>query len=624
MEFFTEHQPDLRTRDVYERSDPLPELRIRELTGDISILEKRSNSDSSNGSSKAQSSGGSNLTPIVIGVVVPVIIIAIILFVVWRRRSKIVKQEESHDKYKSLDFGVEPSGLDMKKGNTHKPMPEMSVADLSGSLRHNKGVSMDLGMSNPYILPPELQQSRESLRSLSRSINTGDDKYRATNFIPDDGSIRSPSSLRSGHDSSSIFTGSTKRFDTESKTDLLPRAPMRDTSDYIRKPLPTLERTQGGLLPPIPQDHDRNSTLSTASGTLAIRASNNYLGQYISGGNKKPEPKLESEKIEQPGLMVTETEVEVTPPPIEPRQPPTAAVRNAPAQRESSHYESNSVAELADSSHQSVQEPTLPQIQTTPFEMDSTTTSQFPQRHQSQHAPELYVQQTPSHSNTLPIPKSVADYDDDGSDYYDEEVYEGYEDYLGYSQRASMMGIRPLPPDDPSENPEQRANRIRSFYKEYFDDGSGGSKNGTRQNNYYDGSEQYEEDLYGYYEQSHSRGPSIRSDGRHRAMSHGNHVYRGGPRAYSSMSGRMGPQHRIPKKKLPAPKPLMLLPTPHKLKDDDFLPNAIDFAPPQVFKNQRAGTPDSLRGGMRPYSPSVRAHVPLTSSFDDLAVIPSP
>jgi hypothetical protein len=27
-----------------------------------------------------------------------------------------------------------------------------------------------------------------------------------------------------------------------------------------------------------------------------------------------------------------------------------------------------------------------------------------------------------------------------------------------------------LPPEDPADNPEQRANRIRSFYKEYFDE----------------------------------------------------------------------------------------------------------------------------------------------------------
>ncbi|KMU87309.1 hypothetical protein CIHG_04754 [Coccidioides immitis H538.4] len=36
--------------------------------------------------------------------------------------------------------------------------------------------------------------------------------------------------------------------------------------------------------------------------------------------------------------------------------------------------------------------------------------------------------------------------------------------------RRLTVGIRPLPPEDPSDNPEQRANRIRSFYKEYFDE----------------------------------------------------------------------------------------------------------------------------------------------------------
>lgn len=68
----------------------------------------------------------------------------------------------------------------------------------------------------------------------------------------------------------------------------------------------------------------------------------------------------------------------------------------------------------------------------------------------------------------------------------------------------------------------------------------------------------------------------------------------------------------------------MALPTPHMLKDDSFLTHMpVDFAPPGAFKGQRAGTPDSLRGEMKPYKAS-RVHNPLASSYDDLAVMPSP
>lgn len=631
---------------MLNRPGPIPELRIRQLTPDLSNVQRRqSSSDGNSSPASQQESGGTNATPIIIGVVIPVLIIFILLFVIWKRRQKITKHEKANDKYKSLDFGVDVIDTGRKGA---KGKPEMTTSDVNGDSRKDKGMSLDLGTTNPYLLPPEVHQSRESLHSLSRSL-PGDDKYRATTFIPDDGSIRSPSSMRSHGDNSSIWTGSTRHrtgtMETESKTDLLPRFPnVRDNAEVpsIRKPMPAAERPPHGLLVPMSQDPDRHSTLSTNSNTAALRASNNYLGQFISGGQKE-----ESKKDEQSGLIVSEKEVQATPPAEEPRELPAAVVRNEPpnAKRSSSYYDPNhvgpTVAELADNDHDNhlQQEPTIPQIETTSYEMDDTSRSQFPQRTQSVRNREQQDQTThDANSQHPPVPSinvqehpsqyQAQDYDDDASDYYDEEIYEDYQDYMGYTNRGSMMGMRPLPPDDPTENPEQRANRIRSFYKEYFDES--GKAGFNRQTGYYDGSEiyeQYDDFDYGYYEQAHSRGPSIRSDGRHRAFSHGAHGHYppGGPRAFSSMSGRMGPRQRMPpKKKLPPPKPLMVLPTPHKLKEDDFLPNAIDFAPPQVFKNQRAGTPDNLRGGLRPYSPSVRPHIPLASSFDDLAIVPSP
>ncbi|KAK5104275.1 hypothetical protein LTS08_002162 [Lithohypha guttulata] len=651
MDLLQQHEPVLVNRDLIARPAPIPELRIRDLTPDLSHVTKRDSDNSSK-----ETSGGSNTTPIVIGVVVPVVIIAIILVVIWRRRQRIVRQEEANDKYRSLDFGVDESAVREKKGEKNKAAPEMSIAEIKSTLRKNRGLSLDLGAANPYMLPSEVQSPRESLRSLSRA---GDDRYRPTTFVPDDGSLRSPSSLSHG-DGSSIFTGSTRQrtgtMDTDSRQDLLPRIPpKRDGSEIasVRKPLPIAEKAQSGSLAlPVPMSN-RTSTLSTASSNanfVAIRASNNYLGQFISGGQKKHEPA--KAKDEQPGLIVSETEIQVTPPPNEPRELPAVVVHGEPINQggqsrvDASQSSGQFAAELPTNQElrpQPSNEPTLPQIRTDMVEMDATPQEQFPQRTQSKHTPQHHNQQAhATNARHPPAPEVNAgqhqDHADDASDYYEEEGYDygEYADYMDYTYRNSTMGVRPLPPDDPTENPEQRANRIRSFYKEYFDDG--GPTNGARPNraSYYDGSEQYEQydDFdYGYYEQSHSRGPSIKSDmprqGRHRAFTHGSYgSHMPGPRAFSSMSGRPGQagygRRPPPKKNLPPPKPLQMLPTPHKLKDDDFLPNVLDFAPPQVFRNQRSGTPDSLRGGLRPYSPSVKAHVPLNSSFDDLAVIPSP
>jgi hypothetical protein len=94
------------------------------------------------------------------------------------------------------------------------------------------------------------------------------------------------------------------------------------------------------------------------------------------------------------------------------------------------------------------------------------------------------------------------------------------------------------------------------------------------------------------------------------------------PRNQSAMSSRSrGP----PKRPMPPPQPLNSLPTPHQLKNDDAIFSAADFAPPISFRDRQAGRrPDSPLGAQRPYSPTVRAFVPLASSFEDLAAIPSP
>ncbi len=53
--------------------------------------------------------------------------------------------------------------------------------------------------------------------------------------------------------------------------------------------------------------------------------------------------------------------------------------------------------------------------------------------------------------------------------------------------------------------------------------------------------------------------------------------------------------------------------------------NAADFAPPVSYRDRQNGMrPDSPLGAPRPFSPAVRPHTPLASSYDDLAVMPSP
>jgi len=578
--------------------------------------------------------------------------------VIWRRRRAFTKREKAHDKYKSLDFGVDGAPVKEKNGRKklHKDGPEMTVTDLAGTKRE-RGISMDLGTVNPYVLPVGVHQSRDSLQSLSRSINIGDDKYHATTFVPDDGSILSPISIRSGNNSPSIWTGSIhQKFETESKTELLSHTPPLETAETpkLLMPHPTAKKPQSGLLAPAAPGLNRDSTLSTVSsnaGVNALRASNNYLSAYIRGGQKTTEP----EKKSTFHAIVTEA---VPSPTTElPCELPAAVIQHQPSQRQSSIYESTPIkhnlpehkkmhtaqqASEIDLSQPAQREPALPRVGPPPHEFGNPAKPQFSEQSRDvQGANNHHPQASEQRREESTVAKTEGQYNvrqprENGQpEHFDENGTGQYQDYVDYTYRGSTIGVRPLPPDDPSENPEQRANRIRSFYKEYFDDGGNSAKPGQpHPTNYFDGSEQFE-DGFGYYErppvQVHSRGPSVYSaiDKRNRSMSHDSHGYYNGPRPYSNMSGQMGPRpsaKAAPKKGLPPPKPLMVLPTPHKLNnsDGDFLPNVVDFAPPQVFKNQRSGTPDSLYGGLKPYSPTVRAHVPLNSSFDDLAVIPSP
>ncbi|EXJ82119.1 hypothetical protein A1O1_08188 [Capronia coronata CBS 617.96] len=651
-----EDEPQIQPRNPFARPGPIPDIRLAGLYVERApSLVARADSSSTDNS---HSGGSSNTVPIVVGVVVPLGIALIVLIFLHRRHVKKLRREDAEDKHKALDFGLDEA--QQKPGKkTRRKAPEMSMAETKEVGRRGRGLSLDLGPHNPYLLPPEVHQSRESLHSLSRSMNTGDDKYRTTTFIPDDGSIRPPSSLRSHFDDSSSYTGSSGgRFPLDSKQNLLrnaqenPRGPpsrhvstssVRTGADPIYSGNRTLaQASNNNLLAPVSTDPVRESYLSTASSNGAInalRASNNYLAQFISGG-KKAEPEKK-----EPVAMVTEIRVE---PPAEDLQvPPPAVVKDAAV---AAHVISTNVDKSAPSITLNVQDtrqPRLPQLSL----IDSEGNKQHSvQPSEVVETVSVTSHSTPQHSNTpstdLAHPaetsqtqfvKSNEQDSADNVDYYDEyeayasqdhpeseyEDYQYYQNYVDHDERRLTMGVRPLPPDDPSDNPEQRANRIRSFYKEYFDETK--PQPSAQNSRYHDGAENYygPHGVQGHHHQGGFYAPPRKPfSGRHRAMSNGS--FMPGPRAFSSASSRYTGHHPhlTPKKKLPPPKPLNILPTPHLLDGDSFLP--IDFAPPQRFQKQRAGTPDSPRGGVRPYSPVTPAHLALASSFDDLAVIPSP
>ncbi|EHL03730.1 hypothetical protein M7I_0377 [Glarea lozoyensis 74030] len=226
----------------------------------------------------------------------------------------------------------------------------------------------------------------------------------------------------------------------------------------------------------------------------------------------------------------------------------------------------------------------------------------------------------------------------------------------GFDPKRLSMGFRPLPPDAVTDvdDPELRANRIRSFYKEYFDE----SKPEPAGQYYEDYDENYLGDAAYFDPESNAfvmpyaepvsrqamtpppggrrpgpggprfMGPRPRN-GSMGAMSVGG-VPRGrgpppGSRAFSSASGRMAPPGQKPKKQMPPPQALTTLPTPSKMAENAFdLMNPMDFAPPPTIRDRQYGRSQSPFGERKAFSPTTAIFNPTVSAFDDLAPMPSP
>lgn len=561
---------------------------------------------------------------------------------------------------------MEPGSGSMsaKKSKKGKKGPEMSVAEVGvGPGRRPRGLSMDMDIGSPYVLPPGLHGSHDSLHSMSRTINSRDDRYRpATTFIPNDASsTHSFPSRRAADDSSSCTdSASSRRRQDGMKENLLGNAQRMSRSvpptsrtpvpannvPEIKSPEPVLDIPRkgvpskplsAGLVPPMGTD-SRDSYMSKDGADL--RKSNNYLGPLIHSRDPSTDMLAQTSTRSQPPTST-----------LSQQAPPSQGPSPIQSQIGSLHSSPTSSRQFSDGK--------------SPRPSISTSTSiSRPPRSQSLKAA--------SHSS------QELNFFDDESDYGDgfkvtppsprtarsrqpsvtartsnqrglpsvvESAGEGLgEPDLGFDIRRLSMGMRPLPPDEPTDNPEQRANRIRSFYKEYFDESKQGPQ--AKAGQYY---EDYDQNYLGDgaifdptsgqfmtapppRTESYGRRamtppprapPRFQGAARHQATMSGGGFTPRGARSFSSSSNRFGPSQSGPRRPPPLPKPLNAIPSPHLLKEDAFA-MPIDFAPPSTFRDRAAGRPESPRGGSRPFSPMVPAHLPLASSFDDLSVMPSP
>lgn len=585
---------------------------------------------------------------------IPLGIAVVLFFFLHRRHVKKLSKEDANDPHKSLDFGMDSGSVSnpTKKGKKgKKDGPEMTITELGPekALRRPRGLSMDMDIGSPYVLPPGLHGSRESLHSMSRTINSGDDRYRpVTNFMQNDtSSMQSRTSRRAADDSSSYADSSSSGPRHEGMNqDLLRNAQRMSRSvppisrtpfegsnvSQIKSPEPVAAIPRKGLPPkslgaglgPTAAVDSRDSYMSKDG--VDLRRSNNYLGPFIhsretskgthaqdSTQPKRPSPlQSQSGSLHSSPTSSQQFSDRKSPPP----STNTSVSLSRPPRNQSLKAASHSSQELNF------------------FDDESDYGDGF---QVTPPSPRNARSTQPSVTALLSDPKVLPP--------VAESAREGLgEPELGFDIRRLSMGFRPLPPDDPTDNPEQRANRIRSFYKEYFDESKAGPQAAAGQ--YYEDYDQVylgdgttfdpasgqfatapapRTEAYGRRAMTPPprAPPRFQGSARHHATSLGGSSTPPGPRSFSSASARPGAPSGAPHRPPPLPKPLNLLPTPHLLKEDS-LAMPIDFAPPSTYKDRAAGRPESPRGGSRAFSPLVPAHLPLASSFDDLSVMPSP
>lgn len=595
--------------------------------------------------------------------------------------------EEAVDPNRDLDFGLDGEVVESTKGGKRQSLREKMMRSDG---KHKAQISMDMNLSSPYLLPPGLQGSRESLHSLSRTLHNNEDPYRPVQYYGSEaGSIRS---LRRDKDSgagSSVYTGSTERQPSVTSRTLPPRQ-----ASLPQPPPPTADPFATPKSPATPRD---------PSSTSPPRQP--FSQGIIPEIGTVPYPNDESDDWTND---TTATRIPDVPDVAEPQPVASSAPRNG-IQGASSPPPASGTATPNDRQSGPLGAPSLPEIGVGfDFNMADGSSQPDAKSPPPTQSNDPYQQQEAGSFSPLPtiIPEETSAYavDHDQQGHQEDDYQERGRpaqrrsmdgDYrksqaLGVPQQDTKrlsVGLRPLPPDEvtESEDPEERANRIRSFYKEYFDDSKPAEPlpPPPHPGQYQDSGISYYEDydpkylggdtnafydpdsnafVMPYAEPVTRRAMTpppvvsrLRGPPPPRAMhgSMGGMSMPGGrrppPRAGTSMSNRWGPPsrpgsslsssygqprpgssvsnrfQRSSKPKGPPPAPLTTLPTPAKLKDDSLaLLGSIDFAPPESYEDRQRGRSQSPLGERRPFAPKKPVASPLVSSFDEMPAIPSP
>ncbi|KAI8306479.1 hypothetical protein K4K61_004454 [Colletotrichum sp. SAR11_59] len=433
--------------------------------------------------------------PIALGVSIPIVGALCLLFYFHRRNLAKQKIEDANDPNRGLDFGLGETSSD--KGGKRKSM--MFREKGMGVDTKKRQLSMDMNLSSPYLLPPGLQSSRESLHSLARTLHNEADPYRpVAQYAGSD-----VGSIRSFKPNGSVYSRSTSQRRDSSMTG---RTTMTNSTLPPRQN--SLPKPPGVTADPFATPKSRSGSpapdgLTPISPVIATPTSPVIRSPLIAEPiipqiETVPYPDNKNNRASLPQIpdLPEPSPALLKGLPTNPR--PSGANPAAPEARAADT--APSAAELPGSPKaEQGQAPVIPAIGLGLEDMSFPTPSHRLSPPAGGSLPSSPRPQKEAAPSTLPaiVPEEASVY----NDRYDQNDYE-YEE-RGRSQRRSVevndyresrqlgipvqdnkrlsVGFRPLPPDEvmESEDPEERANRIRSFYKEYFDPdnpGAGGQQ----------------------------------------------------------------------------------------------------------------------------------------------------
>ncbi|KAL6877863.1 hypothetical protein HDV57DRAFT_500716 [Trichoderma longibrachiatum] len=610
-----------RDGDVYKMGS---RINLRRSLGSIGSLLRRGDcvaTDESNTCEKPVGPSDSTLA-IVLGIIIPVILAIVVLYFLHRRNMRRDKLEELNDPTKDLDFGMGDAPAKTRK----------SLLGLGGEKpMHKGGLSMDMNLSSPYLLPPGHQGSRESIHSYARTLQTEDDPYRTVNqyAASDVGSIRS-------------FNPNDNSGGRPAKPSGLSKPPVQPNPSTPRSPSPD-EKSDPFATPTAPKPTHQPS--GNAAEVHDVRLPVQPIVPEIE--TVPPVDVFNADEFEMPDIPAP------APAALKLRQQDGSRGYEQPNSARSSAYTDNGRASTANPADGNV-----PQIHSPGLDSHEDASQDEPRGRPLSRPPAA------QQAGGLGVPQN------------------------GNNKRLSV-GFRPLPPNDlmESDDPEIRANRIRSFYKEYFDDSNEApppmpalppqqqhqqqpqqqlQQQAPGAADYYEDYDQGYLEAAAYYDADSNafvmpyaqpvtrramtpppsgrqggpmggpRGPGPRGPGFRGPNGNGGTFSPGpgygrpragsasGPRPDSSASNAWARKQQ-PKKNLPPPAPLNTLPTPSKLADDSFaIFNAADFAPPTSIRENVAGRSQSPFGERRAFLQPPTAGSQLAGAFEDLAPLPSP